>query len=36
LASAKRAAEIIDLLQKLSDPYKTRIVSKGWYAEVEL
>jgi poly-gamma-glutamate synthesis protein (capsule biosynthesis protein) len=36
LASTKRAAEIIQLLQKLSEPYKTRIVSKGWYAEVEL
>ena len=36
LASTKRAAEIIELLQKLSEPYKTRIVNKGWYAEVEL
>ena len=36
LASTKRAAEIIELLQKLSEPYQTRIVNKGWYAEVEL
>lgn len=36
LASTKRGAEIIALLQKLSAPYGTKIVSKGWYAEVQL
>lgn len=36
LASTKRAGEIIALLQKLSAPYGTKIVSKGWYAEVVL
>jgi len=36
LARATRAKEIIELLQKLSAPYGTTIVSKGWYAEVEL
>lgn len=35
LASTKRSAEIIALMQKLSAPYGTKIVSKGWYAEVE-
>jgi poly-gamma-glutamate synthesis protein (capsule biosynthesis protein) len=34
LARAERAKEIIETLQKLSEPYKTTIVSKGWYAEV--
>lgn len=36
LASTKRGAEIIALMQKLSAPYGTKILSKGWYAEVEL
>ena len=35
LANADRAKEIIALLQKLSAPYNTKIVDKGWYAEVE-
>jgi poly-gamma-glutamate capsule biosynthesis protein CapA/YwtB (metallophosphatase superfamily) len=35
LASDKRGREIIGRLQKLSEPCKTRIVAKGWYAEVE-
>lgn len=34
LASTKRAKEIIALMQKLSAPYGTTIVDKGWYAEV--
>ena len=36
LASDKRGREIIDRLQKLSKPYGTTIVSRGWYAEVQL
>ncbi|HJW43474.1 MAG TPA: CapA family protein [Geothrix sp.] len=36
LAGTRRAAEIIALMQKLSAPYGTKIVSKGWYAEVVL
>ncbi len=36
LASDKRGREIIERLQKLSKPYGTTIVSKGWYAEVQL
>jgi poly-gamma-glutamate synthesis protein (capsule biosynthesis protein) len=36
LAVTKRGKEIIELLQRLSAPYGTKIVSKGWYAEVEL
>jgi len=36
LASTRRGAEIIALMQKLSEPYGTKIVSKGWYAEVVL
>jgi len=35
LASDKRGKEIIDTLQRLSLPANTKIVSKGWYAEVE-
>ena len=35
LASAKRASEIIALIQKLSAPYGTKIIDKDWYAEVE-
>ncbi len=34
LAGTKRGAEIIARLQKLSEPYGTKIVSRGWYAEV--
>jgi hypothetical protein len=36
LASTKRAKEIVDLLQKLSTPWGTKIAWKGWYGEVEL
>ena len=36
LASTKRGKEIIERLQKLSEPYKTTIVNKGWYAELKL
>ena len=35
LANAKRAKEIIALIQKLSAPYKTKIIDNGWFAEVE-
>ena len=31
----KRAQETFERLQKLSAPFKTQIVSRGWYAEVE-
>lgn len=34
LASDKRGHEIIERVQKLSEPYKTKILNKGWYAEV--
>jgi poly-gamma-glutamate capsule biosynthesis protein CapA/YwtB (metallophosphatase superfamily) len=36
LVGDTKAKEIIERLQKLSEPYKTRIVNKGWYAEVEM
>jgi hypothetical protein len=36
LVDDTRAAEILGTIQKLSEPYKTRVVIKGWYAEVEL
>jgi poly-gamma-glutamate capsule biosynthesis protein CapA/YwtB (metallophosphatase superfamily) len=36
LASAKRGREILELLQRLSAPYGTKIVVKGWYGEVVL
>jgi poly-gamma-glutamate synthesis protein (capsule biosynthesis protein) len=36
LASERRGAEIIALLQRLSQPYGTTIVPRGWYAEVTL
>ena len=36
LASTKRGAEILALLQKLSAPYGTKITIKGWYGEVQL
>jgi hypothetical protein len=35
LASDKRGKEIIDTLRRLSLPAHTKIVSKGWYAEVD-
>ena len=35
LASDQRGKEIIDTLRRLSLPAVTKIVSKGWYAEVE-
>jgi hypothetical protein len=35
LAGEKRGGEIIATLQRLSQPADTRIVAKGWYAEVE-
>ena len=35
LAGDQRGKEIIDTLRRLSLPAGTRIVSKGWYAEVE-
>jgi poly-gamma-glutamate capsule biosynthesis protein CapA/YwtB (metallophosphatase superfamily) len=35
LAGEKRGKEIIETLRRLSLPANTRIVSKGWYAEVE-
>jgi poly-gamma-glutamate synthesis protein (capsule biosynthesis protein) len=35
LASTKRCTQIIERLQKLSEPYKTTIVNNGWYAEVK-
>ncbi|MBL0311552.1 MAG: CapA family protein [Holophagaceae bacterium] len=35
LAGSKRSGEIIALMQKLSKPFGTKIVSRGWYAEVE-
>jgi hypothetical protein len=36
LADSRRAAEIIDRLERLSQPYGTTIVDEGWYAEVKL
>ncbi|MEW6338179.1 MAG: CapA family protein [Acidobacteriota bacterium] len=36
LASSARAKEIIEVLRRLSGPYGTTIVDKGWYAEVAL
>ena len=36
LASTKRAKEIVELLQRLSSPFGTKIAWKGWYGEVEL
>ncbi|HVO51038.1 MAG TPA: CapA family protein [Thermoanaerobaculia bacterium] len=36
LASEKRGREILELLQRLSAPYGTKIVVKGWYGEVVL
>jgi poly-gamma-glutamate synthesis protein (capsule biosynthesis protein) len=36
LASSARTKEIIETLQRLSAPYGTKVVSRGWYAEVVL
>jgi poly-gamma-glutamate synthesis protein (capsule biosynthesis protein) len=36
LVSDQRAREMFDRIQKLSEPYGTKITVKGWYAEVEL
>jgi len=36
LVDDARAQEILGTIQKLSEPYKTRVVIKGWYAEVEM
>jgi len=36
LAGERRGAEIITLLERLSRPYGTALVSRGWYAEVVL
>ena len=36
LANSQRGAEILALMQKLSAPYGTKIVIKGWYGEVVL
>lgn len=36
LASTKRAREVVELLQRLSAPYGTKIAWKGWYGEVQL
>ncbi len=36
MPSVARAREIIDIVTKLSKPYGTTIVDKGWYAEVKL
>jgi hypothetical protein len=35
LVDDKRAQEILGSVEKLSESYKTRVVMKGWYAEVE-
>ena len=35
LASTTRCKQIIERLQKLSEPYKTTIINNGWYAEVK-
>jgi hypothetical protein len=34
LANDKRGREIIGVVQKLSEPYQTKINFKEWYAEV--
>jgi poly-gamma-glutamate synthesis protein (capsule biosynthesis protein) len=36
LVSDERARQTFERLQKLSTPYGTKIVVKGWYAEVEM
>jgi hypothetical protein len=35
LASTQRCKQIIERLQKLSEPYKATIINNGWYAEVK-
>jgi poly-gamma-glutamate capsule biosynthesis protein CapA/YwtB (metallophosphatase superfamily) len=35
LASDRRAKEIIALMQKLSEPYGTKIADRGWYGVIE-
>jgi hypothetical protein len=34
-AGTARCKEMIERIQRLSSPYKTTIVNKGWYAEVQ-
>ena len=36
LAGTARGREILDTLKRLSQPYGTTLVDKGWYAEVQL
>lgn len=36
LVSDERAGQTFELLRRLSKPYGTKIVSKGWYAEIEM
>ncbi|MGE5235210.1 MAG: CapA family protein [Acidobacteriota bacterium] len=36
LVGTARAREILDVLQKLSTPYGTTVIDRGWYAEVAL
>jgi poly-gamma-glutamate synthesis protein (capsule biosynthesis protein) len=36
LASDERGDEIIGLLQKLSEPYGTRIKKRNWYATIDI
>jgi poly-gamma-glutamate capsule biosynthesis protein CapA/YwtB (metallophosphatase superfamily) len=36
LAGTKRGKEILERVRKLSEPYRTKIVVKDWYAEVPL
>lgn len=36
LASTARAKDIIATITRLSEPYGTKIVDRGWYAEVPL
>ncbi len=36
LAGTARGRQIIEKLQRLSEPYRTVIVDKGWYAEIVL
>ncbi len=36
LASDARGQEILARVERLSEPYGTRLVDRGWYAEVEL
>jgi hypothetical protein len=36
LVSDERARQTFERLQQLSAPYGTKIIVKGWYAEVEL